>query len=548
MKENLYNTIYNPDVLSCIANLSNDEVFTPPEVANAMLDMLPQELFSDPNAKFLDPACKSGVFLREIAKRLMVAQLPNHEQHSFEIEQKRQMGQPLSQADEAFIKRRQEVVDHIFHEQLYGIAITELTSLLSRRSLYCSKYPNSKYSVSAFDDVQGNIRFKNTLHRWVNGRCAFCGASEKEYGGKKREGMETHAYEFIHTIKPQEIMKMKFDVIIGNPPYMLQDGGHGASAIPIYQKFVEQAKKLNPRFLSMIVPSRWYAGGRGLDQFRNEMLHDNRIRLIYDYPNASDCFPGVEIKGGVCYFLWDRDNRGQCTVTTFSNNEEISTIRDLLEPGCETFIRYNQAISILHKVLEKKEKSFGSLVSANDPFGYDVRVENSYLRIKPDIKLEPFNNSVKIYYFGWKKNGIGYIDKKTVRKNPDLINACKIFISRAYGAGEIFPHQILGVPFVAPNGSVCTETYLMIGPFDNEETANNVLSYISTRFFRFLVMLKKNTQSATPAVYQFVPMQDFTKPWSDEELYAKYGLDEKEIAFIDSMIRPMDLNGGDDDA
>ena len=510
---------YNPDVLSCIANLSNDEVFTPPSVANAMLDMLPQELFSDPNTTFLDPACKSGVFLREIAKRLLKGLEPVYPD-------------------------LQERIDHIFKKQLFGIAITELTAHLSRRSLYCSKTANSAYSVTLFDTLAGNIRFQNNRHKWEDGRCVFCGASKQEYD--RSPDLESHAYELIHTMKPENIFNMRFDVIIGNPPYMLQDGGHGASAIPIYQKFVEQAKKLNPQYLSMIIPARWYAGGRGLDDFRNEMLHDNRIRQIYDFPDASDCFPGVEIKGGVCYFLWDRNNRGQCSVTTRYKDGDTTATRDLLEKGCETFIRYNEAISILHKVFQKKESSFDSLVSPNDPFGYDVRVDNSYLRVKPDIKHKYFNNAVKIYYFGWKKDGIGFIDKKTVRKNQDLINSCKIFISRAYGAGEIFPHQILGVPFLAIPGSVCTETYLIIGPFKSDNVAKNVLSYISTKFFRFLVMLKKNTQSATPAVYKFVPMQDFSHNWTDEELYKKYGLSDKEVAFIDSMIRPMDLEGDDD--
>ena len=244
----------------------------------------------------------------------------------------------------------QQRIDHIFHHQLYGIAITELTSLLSRRSVYCSKYPNSIYSVTAFGDAQGNIRFKRIQHRWKDGRCVFCGASQSQYD--RDIALETHAYELIHTTRPEEIYKMKFDVIIGNPPYQLSDGGNAASATPIYQKFVEQAQKLNPRFLAMIIPSRWFSGGRGLDSFRKVMLNDNSIRVIHDYLKSSNIFPGTEIKGGVCYFLWDRDNRGDCKVFTHRSDKDIVVSeRSLLEQGMDIFIRNPEQISVLNKVI-----------------------------------------------------------------------------------------------------------------------------------------------------------------------------------------------------
>lgn len=343
----LYVSAYNPDVLSCIANLSNDEVFTPPEVANAMLDLLPQELFRSPDTTFLDPSTKSGVFLREIAKRLLTGL-------------------------EDVLPERQARIDHIFHKQLFGIAITELTSLLARRSVYCSKYPNSIYSVSLFDNVQGNIRFKNVQHRWKDGKCLFCGASEKEYGGAKREGMESHAYEMIHTTRPEEIWKMKFDVIIGNPPYQLSDGGNGASARPLYHMFVEQAKKLKPRYMTMIIPARWYSGGKGLDEFRANMLNDKHIRRLVDYTDSTDLFPGVDIAGGICYFLWDRDNPGICTYTNNYNGNSVTIDKPLNEYS--TFIRYPAADGIISKVMAFHERTMDTMVTTRKPFGLATNV------------------------------------------------------------------------------------------------------------------------------------------------------------------------------
>ena len=506
MTEPFFNTIYNPDVLSCIANLSNDEVFTPPDVANAMLDMLPQELFNDPNTKFLDPACKSGVFLREIAKRLLIGLEP-------------------------LFPNLQERVDHIYKEQLFGIAITELTSLLSRRSLYCSKYPNSKYSVSKFEDVQGNVRFKNTPHRWMNGKCAFCGASESEYGGKKREGMETHAYEFIHTIKPQEIWKMKFDVIIGNPPYQLNNGGGtGSGATPIYHEFVLQAKKLSPHYLCMITPSRWFAGGSGMDSFRKEMLQEGNIRRIVDYPDAGDCFPGINLNGGVSYFLWDRTYHGTCEFTNINNGKGSTAIRDLNE--YDIFIRYNESLSIIHKVMKKTKDTMANMISAQTPFGFLTSFRGRPNKMPNDLTIH-------------SSKGISYVDRREVTRNQNWIDLYKVLIGKALSghAGELDSNgqaKIIAATKVIGPGEICTQTYLVVGPCNTEIEAKSMHSYLCTKFVRFLMMPTMVSISISGQSFRFVPKQEFNKTWTDEELYKMYDLTDEEIGFIEAMIKPMD--------
>jgi site-specific DNA-methyltransferase (adenine-specific) len=495
---------YNPDVLTCLANLSNDEVFTPPSLANQILDTLPQELFSNSKTTFLDPVTKSGVFLREIAKRLMFGL-------------------------EAEFPDQQERLNHIFTKQLFGLAITELTSLLSRRSVYCSKIANGSYSIcETFANEQGNILFDKMEHTWKNGKCTFCNASQEVY--EREDTLETYAYQFIHTNNPTKLFtNMKFDVIVGNPPYQLNDGGGmGTSATPIYQKFIQQAKKLNPTYLSMIIPSRWFAGGKGLDEFRAEMLNDTRLTKIIDYFDSTECFPGVDISGGVCYFLWEKDKKEDCEVISIQNGKKSVLKRPLLEKGSDTFIRFNEAISILRKIKKFNEKTILNQISARKPFGIS----------SIPIKDEPFKDSVKIY--SYPKNG--YISKDKIIQNKDWVDEYKVFIAKAYGERGSFPYKVIGKPFLGEKNSCSSETYLVFGPYSSKKRAENVLSYINTSLFRFLVLFKKNTQNAAKGVYSFVPLQNFDESWTDEKLYAKYGLSEQEIAFIASMVRPMKLD------
>lgn len=498
-----YRKMYTPDVLNCLANLSNDEVFTPPEVANQMLDMLPEELWHDSSATFLDPACKSGVFLREIAKRLI-------------------------EGLQEEIPDLQKRIDHIFHKQLYGIAITELTSLLSRRSVYCSKYPNSKYSISLFENSIGNIRYKRIKHHWQNRKCVFCGASQNEY--ERGDELETHAYEWIHTVKPEEIFNMKFDVIIGNPPYQLSDGGAQKSASPLYHEFIRQAKKLNPRYLTMIVPARWYTGGKGLDSFREEMLNDTQISVIHDFPETSDCFPGVNIRGGICYFLWQRGHEGDCQIFNHKNGTIIDeSIRPLKENGASTFIRYNKAIGILRKVQASNEKTMDKIVSTRKPFG----LATNFNKISHEK-----SNTANIYLYRFGNNG--FISSHEIEKNIELVNKWKVFVPYASPGADDYPHLVLSKPIVGGPQTACTETYLLVGPFDSSEEAENVAQYMKTQFFRFMLLLLKSTQHITQKVYALVPQQDFTKKWSDDELYAKYEITDDEIDFINTLVKPLE--------
>ena len=508
----------NPDVLTCIANLSNDEVFTPPELANRMLDMLAQawaddhggaNLWADRSVKFLDPFTKSGVFLREITNRLL---------------------QGLAEQ----IPELQERVDHVLAEQVFGIGITRLTSLLARRSLYCSKQANGPHSVAKrFTNEAGNIWFERTEHTWVQDKCTYCRASRATLD--RGSELETHAYAFIHTDNIKTRMAelfgddMQFDVIIGNPPYQLSDGGHGASAAPIYQLFVENALNLEPHYAVFVTPSRWMAGGKGLDTYRARMLADKRMRNIIDYPKLYEGFPGVKIRGGISYFMWDREHNGPCTVQTVWDGQPTGAAVARHLDSYDILVRRNEAVPILEKVTALREPSFDGQVSSGKPFGF-----RTFFHGKADSR--DIANPVKLY--GSRK--VTWIDRADVIVNPACVDEWKVLMTAVQGTSAAVETKFLSRPIVAEPGSACTETYLIAGHFADERLAKNCATYLRTRFVRFLVSLRKATQHATRDVYAFVPGIPLDQEWTDAKLYRRYGLTKDEIAFIESQVAEHD--------
>lgn len=509
----------NPDVLTCIANLSNDEVFTPPELANQMIDVVAEawaadnngeNLWANKNVKFLDPCAKSGVFLREITTRLtkgLAEEIPDlHER-----------------------------VNHILKNQVFGLAITKITSLLARRSVYCSKHAQGKYSIADnFSKDSGNIWFERIEHDWDDSKCTFCGAPRAIFD--RNSEIENYAYSFIHSENIKDRISelfgdnMQFDVIIGNPPYQMKGGAGGTSDSSIYQLFVQQAINLNPKYLSMVIPARWMAGGRGLDEFRGQMLGDGNIRHLTDYPDSSEAFPGVQIKGGICYFLWDGEHKGGCTVNRIEGGtQQKQDNRNLSE--FDVFVRDDRGLSILRKVLKKKEPSVTDLISGDTPFGIATNFE--------DWTEKNGAGRISLHLINKGKRIVGFAKRTEIRKNTNLIDEWKVLVPKAYGAGETFPHQILGKEIIAAPPSVCTQTYLTVAPFSKEHEANSFASYYRTRFFRFLVSLRKITQDALRSTYTWVPQQSWDRTWTDEQLYKKYGITAEEITFINSMIRPM---------
>lgn len=459
----------NEDIFDYIPPQKTNQIFTPKRVVKMMVDLLQEnapDIFKSQETRFIDLYCKSGLYLTELVKRLFVGL-----------------------ADE--IPNEDERVKWILENQVYGVAPSHIIYNMVKNYVFDGFPEVSTQNVLELDliPVAKEGRVKEVL--------------EERFGEE-----------------------MKFDVIIGNPPYQELDGGAQSSARPVYHLFISEGIALQPKLISMITPSRWFSGGKGLGAFREVMLQESRLRIIVDFPNAAEVFSNVEIKGGVNYFLWDRDHRGDVEVRTIIKNKIVSIdSRPLLVKGIDTFIRHNDAVSILEKVQLKKEKSFSSIVSVRQPFGLPTNFESF-------DNYEDDENSIMLFsYLSAYK-----ISRDLITRNVEYLDKYKVYIPYAWGSGN--PMSDMPDPLVGSPGTGCTETYLLIGPFETKKEAENVVSYIKTRFFRFLVMLIKNTQHATRKVYSLVPMQDFSKPWNDEELFARYGLSSEEIEYINSMVRP----------
>ncbi len=491
-----------PDILEVIADLSNDAVFTPPKVVNAVLDLLPDEVWSDPSLRWLDPGAKTGVFPREITKRLMVG---------------------LAQA----IPDETARLEHILREMVFAIATEEITGMMSRRSLYCSKDASGEFSTVRFADPDGNVWQKLVKHSFTpKGTCSECGGLQDQL---ESAGRDNKAYALIHGegrhLLRQE-MDMQFDVIIGNPPYQMDTGGSGRQALPIYQKFIQQAKELNPKYMAWIIPSRWFAGGMGLDGFRTEMLEDDQIRYIVDYLDARECFPGVDIAGGVCYFMWEKGSHGPCVVENRWSGKTWQSTRPLNE--FDVFVRMDPAAEIVRKVTAQGLESMTSIISGVRPFGI------------PTSERPTGQGKVHLLSSG----GEGLIRSDKVTAGKDMLSKWKVITSKASHDHGGQPdkegrRRVLSKTQVMPPNWVCTESYIVLGAFDTEQEANNCLDYVKTFFVRFLVSTRSLSQDITRDRFAFVPMVDFKKPQTDAALFVKFGIDAKQQDFIKSVIKEM---------
>ena len=505
-----------PDILDVIAALSSDAIPTPPVLARALLDLLPAEVWSNPDYRWLDPATKSGSILREVARRLM---------------------EGLAEWEPDPQKRS----EHILKNMLFGVGITQVHGEMTRRSVYVSRDASSDFSAVHFDTADGNLPFLQAEHDYptnregkASGPCRICGAPVRLERGETREN---YAYAFIHGAYPTEEMRdMKFDVIVGNPPYQVQTGTTSAQATPLYHYFVERAIELQPKYVAMIIPSRWFTGGMGLDDFRERMIADRRLKTIVDNPKIFDCFPGVKIRGGVNYFLWDRDHDGDCEVATRVDGTIISTSTRDLRLGKGVVVRDNRAMSIIEKCSRKD--TLADRVSSAAPFGMSLATNFK------GAKSTPFDGSVPLI-FG---SHVGYVRLDQVEKNQEWIKKWKVLLPLA-SSGDTAQDDdgrivdvVLGEPIALAPGSICTFTYLVAGVFATKTEAENYANYLATKLVRFLVLQRKTTQHVRPDRFLFVPALDMKKEWTDEDLYEHFKLTKAEREYVEASIKPRSVN------
>lgn len=438
-----------------------------------------EDIFLNPEARILEMNSKSGLYPLYMAYSLYAMKLPGPEDKL-----------PLEQTQALW----QETVE----QQIFVLCKTRMAESITRRTLV------------GYQDWTVNATYiPHLLERMEN---------DPQRLAKKLQRTDTWG---------KEGQPMKFDAIVGNPPYQEMDGGNNASAVPLYQLFMEQAILVEPHYISMIMPARWYSGGRGLDKFRSEMLNDERLCKMMDFSDSNDCFPGVDIAGGVCYFLWDKSAHGECKVISVHNGKQSVSERKLNE--YDTFIRFKEAISIIKKIQLRESKFYSERVSSQKPFGLRTYV-------KPTE-----SGDIKLRYSG----GIGPFNRADVTSGLDWIDKWKVTMSyltydHAGRPDKNGQRRIFSTMDILPPETVCTETYIVIDCFDTEQEAKNLMAYLKTRFVRFLVAQLAATQHLSKATFGFVPVQDFTEEWTDEKLYKKYELTEDEIAFIESTIRVME--------
>ena len=542
------------DILSLFEALNSHEVFTPPRVARQMLDLLPSGIWSDPSIKILDPCTKSGVFLREAFYRLFT-QLDGKGLYETE------------NGDIYDLDDKQQRINHILENMLFGIATSELTSYVARRTLYGVMRANSDKQLSAIEAFEQSSNF----HQWTEReKYNFIGRNKfneyfdhnlfctPEYEGFEQEGnifypndevkklvMEEDDYEiedkyfpFIEeNTKHKKILdirsgKMKFDVIIGNPPYQKETGGFGKQAKPIYNLFIELAIKLNPNYITMITPSRWFSGGMGLSSFRAMMMSDKRLSSITDFPNSKDCFPGVSISGGVNYFLWNKLHNDCCSFTSMRNNSATFFKMKLDDYG--VIVRYKESKEIIDAIKSNGFSSFSSLVSPINAFDLSSSFRGSESSTGNDVKI-------------LHSKGYGFMSRKDFNSknlSNKLIDKYKVVVSRTVAEHANEPSKsgtfkVLAKTLILPPETACTHSYLVVASFDNMSEAESCLSFLQTKFVRFLILQTLTGIDLSSSKFEFVPCVKFDKEFLDVDLYKKYNLTEDSINHIEGMVRAM---------